>query len=205
MRQFSERACNDAKTGAKMVDLANQFSVVKTRAVDYVTVQMGANDVCTSSESTMTPVSTFRAQFQSAMGSLAASSPTTQVYVISIPNIYQLWEVLKGNSSARSTWALFGIWKSMLANANSTRQADIDRRARARQRNIDFNIQLVQVCAIYPTCRFDNNAVFNTAFSASDVSTRDYFHPSLAGQAKLATEVGTLLAWHHNLASFFSS
>lgn len=68
MRQFSERACNDAKTGAKMVDLANQFSVVKTRAVDYLTVQMGANDVCTSSESTMTPVSTFRAQFQSAMG-----------------------------------------------------------------------------------------------------------------------------------------
>ena len=35
-------------------------------------------------------------------------------------------------------------------------------------------------------CRFDNNAVFSTVFTTSDVSTRDYFHPSVAGQAKLA-------------------
>jgi PKD repeat protein len=34
--------------------------------------------------------------------------------------------------------------------------------------------------------RFDNNAVFNTKFTKSDVSG-DYFHPSVAGQAKLAS------------------
>jgi hypothetical protein len=28
--------------------------------------------------------------------------------------------------------------------------------------------------------------VFNTPFVRSDVSTRDYFHPSVAGQSKLA-------------------
>ena len=51
--------------------------------------------------------------------------------------------------------------------------------------------RLAQGCALYVHCRFDGNAVFNTAFTTSDVSTRDYFHPSLAGQTKLA-----LVTWN---------
>ena len=74
----------------------------------------------------------------------------------------------------------------MLANAVVELPWDVARRNRVRQRNIDYNTQLAQVCALYVTCRFDNNAVFNTPFVRSDVTTRDYFHPSVAGQAKLA-------------------
>jgi hypothetical protein len=33
---------------------------------------------------------------------------------------------------------------------------------------------------------FDQKVAFNTQFSASDVSTRDYFHPSIAAEAKLS-------------------
>ena len=74
----------------------------------------------------------------------------------------------------------------MLAYPFSNLPGDVARRARVRQRNIDYNTQLALVCAAYTQCRFDNNAVFNTAFVRSDVTTRDYFHPSVAGQAKLA-------------------
>jgi hypothetical protein len=74
----------------------------------------------------------------------------------------------------------------MLANPLSTAAADVDRRARVLQREKDFNAVLASVCALYQQCRFDGNAVFNTAFAASDISTRDYFHPSIAGQTKLA-------------------
>lgn len=177
---------NDARTGAKMGELATQFNTVKTQAPEYVTVLMGANDVCASSEAGMTDVASFRSQFQTALGSLLSTLPNTRVYVVSIPNIYNLWSVLRTNSSARTAWSLYGICQSMLKSPTSTTQADADRRARVRQRNIDFNTQLAQVCAQYSQCRFDSNAVFNTAFVASDISTRDYFHPSLAGQAKLA-------------------
>ena len=65
----------------------------------------------------------------------------------------------------------------MLAYPFSNLPGDVARRARVRQRNIDYNTQLAQVCASYTQCRFDNNAVFNTAFVRSDVTTRDYFHP----------------------------
>lgn len=177
---------NYAVTGAKMTSLAAQAGKV-TGAIQYVTILMGANDVCTSSESTMTPVATFRTQLDAALNTLRANAPNAQVYLVSIPNVYNLWSVLKGNATARFTWSLFKICQSMLANPTSTTATDTARRDRVRQRNIDFNTQLAQACAAYgANCRFDNNAVFNTIFVAADVSTRDYFHPSLAGQAKLA-------------------
>jgi hypothetical protein len=135
----------------------------------------------------MTAVATFESQFRAAINTLQANAPNAQVYVVSIPNIYNLWSILRGNATARLTWSLFRICQSMLANANSTSATDQARRERVRQRNISFNTVLAQVCAQYANCRFDGNAVFNTAFVAADVSTRDYFHPSLAGQTKLAS------------------
>lgn len=184
--QISGHAYNDAKSGAKMVDLNGQLTTAAGQRVDYVTVLMGGNDICTSSESTMTSVTNFRAQFSAAMQTITAKSPRTFVYVVSIPNVYQLWNVLHNDLAAQAVWWTFSVCQSMLANPTSTSQADIDRRSRVLQRNIDFNTALQSICAQYTKCRFDGNAVFNTAFTASDVTTRDSFHPSVAGQAKLA-------------------
>jgi hypothetical protein len=48
------------------------------------------------------------------------------------------------------------------------------------------NDALAQVCQSYRQCRWDGYAVFNYAFTTSDVSSVDYFHPSATGQAHLA-------------------
>jgi plastocyanin len=48
------------------------------------------------------------------------------------------------------------------------------------------NEAIARACARFIHCRFDSNAAFNLQFVPSDVSTRDYFHPSVAGQAKAA-------------------
>lgn len=187
---------NDAVSGAKIADLEGQVSVANGQKVDYVTILMGGNDVCTSSEATMTFVPDFNARFKRAMTALAQGSPNAKVYVLSVPDVYNLWSILKDNGSARFTWAVFGICQSLLARPTSTAQADVDRRARVQQRNKDFNVQLATICAAYATylaagasgqCRYDGGTAFNTKFVPSDVSTRDYFHPSLAGQAKLAS------------------
>jgi lysophospholipase L1-like esterase len=169
-----------------MADLNGQVQGAVARGAEYVTILMGANDVCASSESGMTAVSTFRAQFQQAMTTLTSGLPNAKVFVSSIPDIQQLWSLYRYDVAANSVWTLAGICQSMLANSFSNFPWDVDRRARVRQRNIDYNTQLAEVCAAYARCRFDGNAVFNTAFVRSDVTTRDYFHPSTAGQAKLA-------------------
>jgi lysophospholipase L1-like esterase len=177
---------NDAVTGAQMVDLNSQVQSAVTQGAAYVTVLLGANDACTDTEAQMTPVATYRAQFQTAMNTLATGLPNARIFVLSVPNVYNLWFILKDDSSARSTWSLFGICQSLLANPTSTAQADVDRRNRVKQRVIDYNTQLAEVCATNIHCKFDNNAAFNTDFVPSDVSTRDYFHPTIAGQAKIA-------------------
>ena len=184
---ISGKNYNDAKTGAKMTDLNGQVASAVSQNAEYITILMGANDVCTSSESSMTSVATFRAQLNAAMATASTGLPNARISITSIPNIYQLWNVLHGNGSARFVWGLYGICQSMLANPSSTAQADVDRRARVSQRNIDFNTQLAQACAQYVHCRFDNNVGFNTAFPASAVSTIDYFHPNISGQTLLAS------------------
>lgn len=180
------RTWNHAVTGADMADLQGQLQGVVGRGAEYVTVLMGANDVCASSEASMTPVDTFRAQYSAALSTVTSGLPNARVFVASIPDIHQLFSLYRWDLGANTVWATAGICQSMLANPWSSSSADVARRARVRQRNIDYNTVLAEVCAWYSRCRFDNNAVFNTAFVRSDVTTRDYFHPSVSGQAKLA-------------------
>jgi len=180
------RSYNHAVTGADMADLYGQVQGVIGRRAEYVTILMGANDVCASSEGAMTDVNVFRDQFAAALASLTASLPSSRVFVSSIPDIYQLFSLYRYDVGANAVWAIAGICQSMLAYPFSNFPGDVARRARVRQRNIDYNTQLAQVCAAYLQCRFDGNAVFNTAFVRSDITTRDYFHPSVNGQAKLA-------------------
>ena len=61
-----------------------------------------------------------------------------------------------------------------------------DRQA-ALAREVAFNQVLADVCSQYPICRFDDYALFNYVFAAGDVSKLDYFHPSLAGHAAVAS------------------
>lgn len=189
-RAISGHNLNDAKTGAKMSDLAGQLATAASQNVDYLTILMGANDLCTSSTSTMTSTATFQSQFQSALSAYVAARPGSKVFVSSIPNIYQLWSLLHTNTSAVFTWSAFGICQSMLSTSgtSASRQAVVDR-------EVAFNQILASVCGQYTQCRFDGNATYNTAFAKSDVSTVDYFHPSVSGQAKLASVTWTASYW----------
>jgi lysophospholipase L1-like esterase len=184
---MSGHAYNDAKTGAKIADMPGQAAAAVKQQVGYVVMLIGANDACTGSEASMTPVATFRSSVDSALGTLKSGLPTAKVQVISIPDVKRLWQVGMVNANARNTWGLFGICQSLLANPTSTAAADADRRDRVRQRVIDFNTQLAQACAAYgPNCKWDDNTMFNYPFTLSQVSTWDYFHPNASGQAILA-------------------
>jgi hypothetical protein len=89
--------------------------------------------------------------------------------------------VLHTNSLARWVWATAKICQSMLAATNTDTQ-----RQQVVAREQAFNQILAQECAKYSRCRWDGGAVYNYRFSASQVSTLDFFHPSLSGQAALA-------------------
>jgi GDSL-like Lipase/Acylhydrolase family len=185
---ISGRNFNDAVSGADMADFNAQAQRAVAQGAQYVTALMGANDVCASSEAGVTDPEVFEQQFRAAMATLSGGLPDARIYVVSIPRVYRLWSALRGNASARFTWTLFGICQSMLANPGSTAPADEQRRLRVDAKNAEFNVRLAEVCSEYVHCRFDNNTVFNYPFTATHVSSRDYFHPSIAGQTVLSAE-----------------
>jgi len=185
------RNFNDAKTGGKMVDLNGQVATAASQGVDMVTILMGANDVCTSSDTTMTPVATLRAQLTQALATFSAARPDARIAVSSIPNVYHLWQIFHTNLGAATVWGLAKICQSLLKNPNSTAQADVDRRARVAQRTRDDNDAIRDACAQYVHCHFDGYGFYNVVFTTGDVTTRDYFHPSVPGQAKAAQAAWT--------------
>jgi lysophospholipase L1-like esterase len=189
---------NDAVSGAKSAGLNAQAVKAVSQQAQYVTIEMGANDACTRTTTEMTSVDAFRANVKLALATLNPAGTVTprQVFVASIPNLRTMFDINRGSSSARLTWGLLRICQSMLANPTSNLPADEARRAMVLQRVVDFNLVLEQECGAYPgVCRFDSNAVFNTAFTKAHISTRDYFHPSLAGQVLLANTTWTASQW----------
>src|SRR5215213_172363 len=182
---------NEAVTGAKAADLNGQAQQAVANHADVVLILIGANDVCTSSETTMTSVADFRTRYQAGLETLRTGLPDARILVSSIPNIFNLWNVAKNNFSAQITWGLAGICQSMLASPTSTTAANVARRARVQQRNIDFNTQISQLCAQYIHCHYDGGAAYNLPFTLSDLSTLDYFHPNTNGQTKAAATAWT--------------
>jgi lysophospholipase L1-like esterase len=171
---------NNAVSGARMADAPAQARRTVDQGAQYVTVLMGANDLC-GWDGTLTPTATFRAQFTETLAILEAGLPDSHVFVASIPNLHQLWSILRTNPVAQVVWQAAGICPSMLNffNSPADRQAVIDRER-------ELNRVLEDVCATWSNCRFDGYLTYDYDFTPAMVSRLDWFHPSLAGQATLA-------------------
>jgi lysophospholipase L1-like esterase len=171
---------NNAVSGARMADAPAQARRTVDQGAQYVTILMGANDLC-GWDGGLTPTATFRDRFRETLAILQAGLPNSHVFVASIPNLYQLWSILRTNPVAQVVWQAAGICPSMLNffNSPADRQAVIDRER-------ELNRALDEVCATWSNCRFDDYLTYNYDFTPSMVSRLDWFHPSLAGQATLA-------------------
>lgn len=206
---------NQASNGRRMNDISNQANAMPANT-RLVLVQLGGNDLCRDTVAQMPSVSEYRAWFAAGLDAIANRSPNAITMVSSVPDIWNLW-FLRGApnppnpqpSSRRSGAYLF--WdtlavvpcQSLVTNPGSMDQADIDRRAAVRQRNIDYNQALFEECSARLRCRTDSFVTFEFSsnrnslwgdilppaqweFVDDDISTVDHFHPSLSGQTKLA-------------------
>jgi lysophospholipase L1-like esterase len=177
---------NDAVAGSKMARLQAQFEVAAEQRVELVTVDMGSNDICTETEAEMTSVASFTTSFRSALTALTTALPNVRIAVASIPNVHRLWRILHEDSAAVRSWNEHTICQSILANPTSTARVDAARRNRVLDRIAELNLAGEGVCAEYVNCRDDGGALFGYAFEPGEISTNDYFHPSIAGQASFA-------------------
>lgn len=179
-------AVNLSTGGATIDELPGQASAAVGHRPDYVAILIGANDACRSRIGDMTGTAQFEAQATVALNALRAGLPKARVLVVSIPDVYRVWEVAHTNRAARDVWAL-GVCPTLLANPTSTAAADVSRRQQFHDRIDAYNAILAKACADYgPRCRYDGGAAHGTAFTMEDLSAVDYFHPSAIGESKLA-------------------
>jgi lysophospholipase L1-like esterase len=177
---------NLAVPGARAAGLRSQANRAVRTGAEYVTILIGANDACRGTVSAMTDPEVFRSQVDAALDRLAAGLPRATVLVASVPDLYRLWQVGRGDDRAVRAWAR-GACPALLANPRSTADADADRR-RAVDRRVDaYNRQLAAACRAYGRrCRYDGGATHRIRFTLAQVGTGDYFHPNAQGQRRLA-------------------
>ncbi len=185
-RSAKAKARNLSVPGAESEDLRAQAANAVDARADYVTILIGANDACAPDTDAMTGVTTFRNRVDAALDRLKDGLPRARVLIVSIPDLYRLWELGHTSPAAVAAWDR-GICPSMLARPTSTAAADERRRAAVRDRIEDYNTQLTRACRAYgKRCRTDGGAAHRVRFSLDLVNKVDYFHPNLAGQNTLA-------------------
>lgn len=173
-------ATNLAVPGATVADLLGQAATVAP-PVGYVTILMGANDACRGA---MTAPEEFRSRLDHALDALRVRVPQARILLVTLPDVYQVWELGRYNVLALGLWKT-GICPNLLGNASSTAPADVARRAAFRSRVTAYNQEITAACAAYgPRCRRGDLA--GLTFDLTMLSAVDFFHPNAAGQRELA-------------------
>jgi lysophospholipase L1-like esterase len=179
-------AGNFAESGARAVDLAGQARRAVRAKAGYVTVLIGANDACARTVDAMTSVKTFRSQIDAALGELKKGLPKTRVLVVSIPDLYRLWQLGRKDEHAVRAWNN-GVCPALLADPTSTSAAANARRQRVADRVDAYDDELAEACDAYgKRCRWDGGSAHGVRFSLDLVNHLDYFHPNAEGQDTLA-------------------
>jgi lysophospholipase L1-like esterase len=172
---------NLAKPGIKVTNTSTGITVTAGQIdtnTDYVMIEVGSADLCASDVTTpadLTPAATFGARIADALHTLNTRTPNAKIFIASIPNWYQEWQVV--NTKPHPDYACPLLYAA---------GADTTTRNAVRDTTDAYNTQLQNACAAAHNCRYDNGAAHAITFTTSDVSTTDWFHPSTSGQAKLA-------------------
>lgn len=179
---------NDAVPGARARDLAPQVSLAVQQKADYVTILIGGNDYCAADINSMTSPTAYQQQLASVLATFKQYLPKTLISLASVPNPAGVYAANSKSAAARQVWSVAKLCPSLLASPTSTSQDAKDRRQFVLARAQAYNQAAAAVCAQYANCHYDDSAVFNQQYSAADLSDLDYFHPSLAGQRKIAAD-----------------
>lgn len=195
---------NAAISGSRIVAAPSQAQHVVEAAADllegetaYVTFELGANDLCGRTIDDATSPEAYESAARQAFTILRDGLPSGSVLlVLSIPDVPRLREVFGGEPRVLDLYRQYGICPSALGD-----DADVDG---IRERIAAYNLILVGLCDELREagldCRHDQagdptTSLFGAPFEQGEVSSLDFFHPSLAGQARIAEETWPLTPW----------
>ena len=161
----------------------------------YVTVLMGANDLCAVHTKDVTTKSDFRKNVEDGLSIILENTEETKVLVSSIPNIFALqpnanekiWGISQTEFkvvSCQDMWeTFFPVCKTGTVNKNPRRWEQMQEQLRAYNKILEEKVE--EMDQRYPGRIKFSPSVFETPIVREDLSF-DCFHPSEHGHARLA-------------------
>lgn len=175
---------NKAKAGAKSDAILGQMEGLikdlKGRELDYLTMMIGANDVCSWPAEHEERLAEFGTRVRSTLERALAVNPDMKISLVPVPNMLRLYEVGKETPGCSVKWKIMNICKNLLLNN------DADERAAFGERVVDLNHTLADIAADYPQSVHYAEEVATFEFNKEDISGYDCFHPSQKGQSQIA-------------------
>jgi lysophospholipase L1-like esterase len=179
-------ANNFAVSGSTSSDLTRQAAQIP-ETPQYVTLLSGANDICQSTDISSLPVAaSYAANIRAALSAVSAKNVENRILVASIPSLQGVYEAGKDSPKAKTTWNYVKACSVMLSSPEDVSDEANQRRSTVEDKVVELNQTLSDVCDEFTNCYFDSNATYETEFNADDISSLDFFHPSLQGQKKLS-------------------
>jgi lysophospholipase L1-like esterase len=174
-------AFNEAVTGSVVADLDAQVTRILQHDPDYVTVDIGANDLCNWTADYETALAAYEQTLRAALNRIIQARPDVKIMLAPVPDVHNLYEVAVSQPGCQERWDLIGICKPLLASSNT----DSDRAAFVGRWEA-INATLDKIALDYPANVLHDPSIAHTGFTWVDVSTIDCFHPSVSGQNLLA-------------------
>jgi lysophospholipase L1-like esterase len=197
-----------ATSGRTMADAPRQAAVVVAAAkklapgkTAYVTFELGTNDLC-ASPNPMTDTVDFQVQLRTAILTLRTGLPPgSRILILAVPDFPHFHDITQADSAARANLALLQNSDRCAPylgtnGPSSTAQADsylsqYDASLKQMCDDIDAN----EAATGHLFCTYNASLLAESDFTIQDLSTVDYFHPSLSGQAKMAANAWRADVW----------
>jgi lysophospholipase L1-like esterase len=198
-----------ATSGMKMDDAIRQANLVAAAArkltagqIAYVTFMLGTNDLC---DDPKTDPGAFETAARSAMQIVAAALPAgSRILAFPVPDFAHLRDVTQADPTAKAALALpvnASRCPPFLGDAST---ATLGQAANYRKL---YDTSLEKVCSEVNVantgklvCTWDAAKLSLGDFTVGDLSTADWFHPSLSGQAKIAAAAWSADVWKDRVA-----
>ncbi len=165
---------------------------------DYVSLLIGANDLCAKSPDQMVQTVDYYANVEAVVGEILDASPNSKVVISSLPNVVKLREVAK---NARDFLALRceQVWKKVKLCPTLTTLGDPESREKLQNRLDQYNEALQEIVREQRERHGDRvryaKHVYQEDFTSRELSV-DCFHPNKEGQARLAESTFRDTWWH---------
>ncbi len=188
-----------ATSGRTMADAPRQAQIVVAAAsklaagrTAYVTFELGTNDLC-ASPNPMTAPADFEAQLRAAVATLRAGLPAgSRILMLSVPDFPHFRDITQASPAAKANLAEPANLDRCAPYLGRSSPAAI---AAGDQFLTAYDASLEAACADIEShegatgrlrCTYNPALLAESDFTIADLSTADYFHPSLSGQNKMA-------------------